>query len=109
MGYDAGLLQRALDALDQISAGPVRHRPVFGMRGLMFGDRMFAAIGTESMIVKLRPTELAEALTRPGVTAFTPGGSPLGNWVEVTDETVADDPELRDWLAAGLRSLRSAD
>lgn len=109
MSYDTGLLQRALDALDQLAPGPVRHRPVFGMRGLMFGERMFAAIGTESMIVKLRRVELPEALTRPGVTAFTPGGSPLGNWVEVTDETVADDPELRDWLAAGLRALRSPD
>ncbi|NJD10624.1 MAG: TfoX/Sxy family protein [Gemmatimonadetes bacterium] len=109
MSYDAGLLQRALDALDQLAAGPVRHRPVFGMRGLMFGDRMFAAIGSESMIVKLRPRELPEALARPGATAFTPGGSPLGNWVEVTDEAVADDPELRDWLAAGLRALRASD
>ena len=109
MSYDAGLLQRALDALDQLGAGPVRHRSVFGMRGLMFGDRMFAAIGSDSMIVKLRRAELPAALTRPGVSAFTPGGSPLGNWVEVTDEAVADDPELRDWLAAGLRSLRSPD
>lgn len=109
MSYDAGLLERALDALDQLAAGPVRHRPVFGMRGLLFGDRMFAAIGRDTMIVKLRAAELPAALAQPGVTRFMPGGERLGNWVEVSDDVVAEDPELRDWLAAGLRSLRTPD
>jgi len=107
MSYDAGLLQRSLDALEQVGGGPIRHKNVFGMRGLLLGDRMFAAIGTGSVIVRLTRAELPVALARPGVSAFTPGGSPLGTWVEIADEVIADDPELRDWLAAGLRSLRS--
>ena len=110
MAYDAGLLQRALDAVDQLAPGHVRHKNVFGMRGLMSGERMFAAIGTTSIIVKLRRTELQPALERPGIRPFAPDGtSPLGTWVEIADDVVADDPELREWLAAGLRSLRTAD
>jgi len=110
VAYDAGLLERALDAAGQLTAGHIRHRNVFGMRGLLFGKRMFAAIGEGAMIVKLRRSELPPALERPGVRAFTPDGSaPLGTWVEVDDDQVADDPELRDWLAAGLRALRSTD
>jgi hypothetical protein len=39
------------------------------------------------------------------VRSFTPGGERLGTWVEVEEALIADDPELQDWLAAGLRSL----
>jgi hypothetical protein len=109
VAYDSGLLERALDAVAQQMTGPVRHKNVFGMRGLLLGERMFAAIGTDSMIVKLPRAEFAAATTRPGVTAFTPGGSPLGTWVEVNAELLADDPDLRDWLAAGLRGLRASE
>lgn len=106
MAYDAGMLQRCLDALEAEGVRGVRDKNVFGMRGLMFGKRMFAAVGETTMIVRLRENELAAALRQPGVAAFTPGGSSLGTWVEVESEVVADDPELRDWLEAGLRSLR---
>jgi TfoX/Sxy family transcriptional regulator of competence genes len=108
MSYDAGLLQRCHDALAVASAGPVRDKNVFGMRGLLLGKRMFAAVGDASMIVRLRETELAAALRQTGVSAFTPGGQSLGTWVEVQGDVIADDPELRDWLAAGLRSLRAS-
>jgi hypothetical protein len=30
----------------------------------------------------------------------------MGTWVVVDADLVADDPELRSWLEAGLRSLR---
>jgi TfoX/Sxy family transcriptional regulator of competence genes len=110
VAYDAGLLERALDAAGQLTAGHIRHKNVFGMRGLLFGERMFAAIGEAGMIVKLRRAELAAALERAGVRPFTPDGTaPLGTWVEIADVQVADDPELRDWLAAGLRALRNPD
>ncbi|MBI4410500.1 MAG: TfoX/Sxy family protein [Gemmatimonadetes bacterium] len=105
VSYDSGLLQRCLDALAALHAAPVRHRNVFGMRGLMRGKKMFAAVGDESMIVRLLDAEYAGALARAGVRAFTPGGSKLGTWVEVDDSIIADDPELREWLEAGLRSL----
>jgi len=55
--------------------------------------------------VRLTQDELDAALRRAGVRPFTPGGSPLGTWVEVDGDVVAEDPELRDWLEAGLRSL----
>jgi len=108
MSYDAGLLQRCRDALDAAGMRPLRDKNVFGMRGLLLGKRMFAAVGDTSIIVRMRETELAAALRQPGVAAFTPGGQSLGTWVEVQGDVVADDPELRDWLDAGLRSLRTS-
>jgi TfoX/Sxy family transcriptional regulator of competence genes len=107
VGYDAGLLQRCLDGLEQIGMTGIRSRNVFGMRGLMWLDRMFAAVGEDSIIVKLRRTELERALAHSGVRPFQPDGSTtLGTWIEIDQEVVADDPDLRTWLEAGLRGVR---
>lgn len=103
--YDKGLLQRCLDCLEATSAGPFSNKNVFGMRGLMRGKSMFAAVGTTSIVVKVPAGEYAAALDRPGVIPFSPGGQKLGTWVEITDDAVADDPELREWLETGLRAL----
>ena len=106
MPYDTGLLERCRDTLEAAGIRPVRDKNVFGMRGLMFGEKMFAAVGETTIIVKLRREEFEPALALHGVRAFTPGGSPLGTWVEIEGDVVADDPDLRDWLDAGLRALR---
>ena len=105
MAYDPGLLARCLDRLEELGPGPFRHKSVFGMRGLLRGSRMFAAVGEDAIIVRLPRDELSQALRRRRVRPFSPDGQRLGTWVEVDGTAIADDPELRDWLAAGLRSL----
>lgn len=105
MSYDRALLERCLDGLRELRVAGIRHKNVFGMRGLLRGARMFAAVGEGSMIVRLTPEERDAAIRRRGVRPFMPGGSRLGSWVEIHEALLADDPELRDWLAAGLRAL----
>jgi TfoX/Sxy family transcriptional regulator of competence genes len=105
VAYDEALLERCLDRLRELRVSALRHKNVFGMRGLLRGARMFAAVGESSIVVRLLPGDYARAVKKKGVRPFMPGGSRLGTWVEVEDRLVADDPELRDWLAAGLRSL----
>jgi TfoX/Sxy family transcriptional regulator of competence genes len=106
MSYDEGLLARCLDVLEPLLAGEVRHKNVFGMRGLLRGSRMFAAIGEDSMIVKVIAHEYERALGRSGTRPFEPGGQKLGTWVEIDQAAVADDPDLREWLELGLRAIR---
>lgn len=106
MAYDEGLLERCMDALCALRVRGVRTRNVFGMRGLMQGSKMFCGVGEESIIVKLTRANYEARSTQPGVRPFTPGGSKLGTWVEIDAEAIADDPELRDWLAAGLQALQ---
>lgn len=103
--HDEGLLQRCHDCLAGIGERGIRDKNVFGMRGLMRGKSMFAAVGEESIIVKIPQSEYQEALKKAGVKPFSPGGQKLGNWVEIEDAAIADDPDLRDWLATGLRAL----
>ena len=102
--HDEGLLQRCMDCLDGLG-GPFHNKNVFGMRGLMRGKSMFAAVGEESIIVKVPASDYPAALKRPGVQPFTPGGQKLGTWVEISDDVIADDPELREWLSIGLRAI----
>lgn len=104
IAYDEGLLERCVDCLDAMAITGVHHKNVFGMRGLMRGKQMFAAVGETEIIVKLTPAEFARAREK-GIERFMPGGEPLGNWVVIPDDVVADDPDLRDWLHAGLRGI----
>ena len=106
MAYDEGLLARCLDALRAAGNTAVRTKHVFGMRGLLRGSTMFAAVGEDSMIVKTRADDFEAALTRPGARRFMPGGQTLGTWIELDQDAVADDPDLREWLEAALRAIR---
>ena len=65
---------------------------------------MFAAVGEEEIIVKLTRAEFTRALEN-GIERFMPGGEPLGTWVEIPHDALAEDPELRTWLDAGLRGI----
>ena len=61
----------------------------------------------DGLIVKTTKTEYPKALKRPGVTPFAPGREkPMGTWVVVAAEEMADDPELREWLERGLAAVR---
>ena len=103
--HDQGLLQRCLDSLSGLGERGIRDKNVFGMRGLMRGKSMFAAVGEESIVVKVPTAEYEHALAQAGVRPFAPGGQKLGTWVEISEDVIADDPDLRDWLAIGLRAL----
>ena len=106
MAHDPGLLQRCTDTLRANGIADVTDKNVFGMRGLMRSGKMFAAVGEESIIVKLIPARYESALASEGITAFAPGGGKLGTWVEIDAEQVADDPQLMQWLEEGIRALR---
>jgi hypothetical protein len=61
----------------------------------------------DSLLVKTSPDEHDALLAEPGVTPFAPGGErPMGTWLVVPADTIADDPELAEWLRRGLRGIR---
>ena len=105
--YDAGLVARVEDALGQLAERGVRQKNVFGGRGFLLGKSTFAIAWREGLLVKTPPAEYDAALATPGVVPFAPDGErPMGTWVVVPDDAIADDPELLDWLARGARALR---
>jgi TfoX/Sxy family transcriptional regulator of competence genes len=106
MAYDPGLVERVDAALPRLGARGVRQKNVFGGRGFLLGKSTFAIVWGEGLLVKAPAAEYPAALAEPGVAPFSPdGGRPMGTWVVVPAERVADDPELADWIARGLRAV----
>ena len=57
--------------------------------------------------MKTRREEYDRLLKEPGVTPFAPGGEkPMSTWVVVEAESVADDPELAEWVRRGMAAVR---
>ncbi len=107
MAFDAGTVERVRDALDRLGERGWREKHVFGGWGFLQGKSTFVIVWREGILAKLPARAYAEALTRPGVSPFAPGGErPMGTWVVVNAEVIADDPDLADWVALGLQGVR---
>jgi TfoX/Sxy family transcriptional regulator of competence genes len=104
--YDAGLAERVADVLAQIGERTVRQKNVFGSRGFLRGKSAFVIVWDDGVIVKVPAAEYDSALRLPGVQPFAPDGErPMGTWVVVSADAIADDPELTDWVRRGLRGI----
>ena len=108
MAFDPGLVERVRDALARLGERGSRERRVFGGYGFLQGKQTFVIVWGEGILVKLTPEDYPGALARPGVSPFAPDGErPMGTWVLVLADVVADDPELAEWVAAALRGIRA--
>ena len=107
MAFDHGLVARVADALEAINERGIRQKNVFGGRGFLVGKSTFVIVSTESIIVKAAAADYASLKEERGVTPFAPGGDrPMGTWLVVEAEAIADDPELSEWVRRGLRAIR---
>ena len=107
MAYDAGMVARVADALTSMGERGVRQKNVFSGWGFLLGKKTFVIVWGEGLLVKTPPDEYQELLAQPGIEPFAPGGeAPMGTWLIVPADAVADDPELADWVRRGLRGIR---
>ena len=105
--YDKGLVARMSDALTAMGERGFRQKNVFGGRGFLVGKSTFAIAWGEGMLVKTTPDDYPRLRAEPGVTPFAPDGErPMGTWLVVPADNIADDPELTDWLRQALRAVR---
>ena len=106
MAFDPGLAARVADSLAQLGHRAVRQKNVFGGRGFLRGKSTFVIVWGDGLIVKTRREEYERLLREPGVTPFTPDGeTSMSTWVVVEAESVADDPELAEWVQRGLGAV----
>lgn len=107
MAFDPGLVERVRDVLPALGGAYARQKNVFGGRGFLAGKSTFVIVWGEGLLVKTPPGEYEAARAEPGVAPFSPdGGRPMGMWLVVPADAVADDPELAAWVARGLRAVR---
>lgn len=108
MPYDRGLVDRIADAVRRLGERSARQKNVFGGRGFLVGSSTFVVVFDDDLIVKTPRAEYDAALREPGVTPFAPDGErPMSTWVVVSSESLADDPELEEWLRRALRAVRA--
>jgi TfoX/Sxy family transcriptional regulator of competence genes len=106
MPYDPGLVERVAEAFVALGISSARQKNVFGGRGFMVGKSAAVIVWDDRLLVKTPPSEYAAALGTTDVTPFAPGGErAMSTWVVVPPDAMADDPELRDWVARGLRGI----
>ena len=106
MAYDAGLVERVADGLARIKERGVRQKNVFSGWGFLHGKKTFVIVWGDGILVKVPPDEYKKLLEQPGITPFAPGDEkPMGTWLVVPSDAVADDPELVDWIRRGLRGI----
>lgn len=107
MTYDSGLVARVEDALATLGERGVRQRNVFGGRGFLSARSTFAIVWEDELIVKLPRPDYDRCLSIAGVRPFAPDDErPMTTWVVVSPDAIAEDPELTEWLALGLRGIR---
>jgi TfoX/Sxy family transcriptional regulator of competence genes len=99
MAYDEGLAQRIRELMAPRDG--VAERKMFGGIGWMVGGNMACGVIGDDLLVRLG-TEAEEAWNEPHAGPFlTPKGTPMGGFVRVAAEGVAEDRELADWVDAG--------
>ena len=107
MPPDLGLVARVSDALLALGERGIRQKNVFGGRGFLIGKSTFAIVWDDALIVKSARSEYAALLGEAGVTPFAPDGEqPMSTWLVVSPDTIADDPELGEWIGRALRGVR---
>ena len=107
MSFDRGTVARVQDTLAQLGERGIREKNVFGGRGFLTGKSTFLIVFDDELIIKVPREEYSAALDGPGVRPFAPDGEkPMSTWIVVGSDQVADDPELQQWVAAGLRGVR---
>ena len=107
MPPDLGLVARVADALATLGERGVRQKNVFGGRGFLVGKSTFAIVWDDSLLVKTAASEYEALRREPGVKPFAPEGErPMSTWLVVPAESIADDPELAEWIRRSLRGIR---
>lgn len=106
MPPDPGLVARVADAIEQLGRHGVRQKNVFSGRGFLVGKSTFVIVWNDDLLVKAPADEYGALLERRGITPFQPDGErPMGTWLVVKGEELADDPELAEWVERGLRGI----
>jgi TfoX/Sxy family transcriptional regulator of competence genes len=92
----------------------IGHRPgvtekkMFGGYGFMLNGNMVAGTTSKgALMVRVAPGEEAAALARPGAFAMTMGERTMKGFIGVTDDAIADEDGLREWIDYSERYVRT--
>ncbi|MEH7400173.1 hypothetical protein V7148_04210 [Gottfriedia acidiceleris] len=77
---------------------------IFGHKGLKIQGKVFVFYNEPNIVVKLKPEDVATALTLSGAKNFDPmGGKPMREWVEIP----YGDQQWFDYAIKGMSYVKS--
>lgn len=80
-----------------------QRRKMFGYPALFVGGKLVTGLFADSWMIRLAESGLAELLTLPGATTFSPmPGRTMKGYGVLPADVVADDAALDGWLARAI-------
>jgi hypothetical protein len=99
MAYDTGLAQILREALTGL---PVTEKKMMGGLSFLLNGHMLCGVHKNGALFRVGKPNYQTALTIPGAGPMTFTGRPMSGFVDVTDETCADDTRRGQLLALAL-------
>ena len=96
MAFSESLATRIRDALARKKN--VEEKKMFGGGGFLLNGNMLVGVWKDSLIVRLGPEAVDDALVEPHVREFDITGKAMKGWVMVEPEGVEEDEQLKDWI-----------
>ncbi len=101
MAYDRELAQRLRVTIGDVPG--LSEKAMFGGLAFLIGGSMAVAAGNlGDLLLRCDPADTDEHTRAAGVERYEMRGRRMSGWLHVPAEAVADDADLRRWVAIGL-------
>ncbi len=101
MSEAADALSERIEALIGHRPGVTRKRMFGGVCYMLWGNMIGGAMKLGSLLLRVGNDGIEPALAR-GAERMTMGERTMGGFVEVPEDAIADEHDLRSWLDTGL-------
>lgn len=105
MAYDEGLAGRLREVYDGES--DVAEQSMFGGIAFMVNGHMSCGVTGDNLVVRVGPTQYAEALKMPHAREMNFNGRPLKGFVYVAPVGVESDEDLLVWVSRSLDFVKT--
>jgi TfoX/Sxy family transcriptional regulator of competence genes len=97
VAYDETLGDRVRGVLGD--RADLDERRMFGGLAFLLAGNMCCGVLGDDLLVRLPPAQAEELLeSEPGARPFDATGRPMRGWLFVSQEAVAEDPDLERWV-----------
>ena len=100
MAFSEALAIRIRKALD--GRAGIHELKMFGGIGFLLNGNMLVGVWNNSLIVRLRADQEAEALREEHVKSFDITGRPMKGWILVGPAALELDADLVDWIGQAI-------
>jgi TfoX/Sxy family transcriptional regulator of competence genes len=100
MAFDEGLAERIRAELE--GEDGVQEKKMFGGIAFLLHGNMAAGVIKDEMCVRVEPADFDDLLAQPGARIFDFSGRPMKGWLMLDQDALAEDADLRAWIARGV-------